>query len=121
MITNGFSFQPIKLYHDVPNFGLRGNIKGKKFIYMTDTGTLKGIKAKNYDLYLIEANYNEEEILERIKQKEENNVFVNEYRVMNTHLSEQETTNWLLENMGENSQYEFIHRHKDKEKKSENN
>lgn len=81
---------------------------------MTDTGTLEGIKAKDYDLYLVEGNYDEDEIAERIKQKEENEEFINEYRVIETHLSIQETTNWLLENMNDNSVYEFIHQHKDK-------
>ena len=40
---------PIKLYHDVPNCGYRIFINDKKIIYMTDTKTLEGITAKNYD------------------------------------------------------------------------
>jgi len=35
---------------------------------------------------------------------------------MDTHLSIEETTGWLLENMGNNGKFEFIHQHKNKEK-----
>lgn len=90
-----------------------------KAIYITDTKTVEGIVAKNYDLYLIEGNYDEEEIQERIRQKEEVGEFINEYRTMNTHLSVQQATDFLLENMGNKGVYEFIHQHKDKRKKTE--
>ena len=43
-----FSFQPIKLYHDVPNFGCRINVEGERAIYITDTKHVEGITAKNY-------------------------------------------------------------------------
>lgn len=89
-------------------------MEGKRLIYITDTKTIEGIKAKDYDLYLVEGNYDEDEIQERIKFKEENGLFINEYRTIDTHLSVQESTEWLLENMGENSQYEFIHKHKER-------
>lgn len=92
----------------------------EKLIYLTDTKTVEGIIAKNYDLYLIEGNYDEDEILDRIKHKEENGLFINEYRTIETHLSVQEATNWLLENMGDNSIYEFIHQHKERKKEKEN-
>ena len=102
-----FSLIPIKLYHDVRQCGYRVFMNNQKMVYITDTKTLEGIKAKNYDLYLIEANYrNEEELHERA----ENEYY--EKRVKNTHLSEEETTKWLLENMNENSIYEFMHKHK---------
>ena len=91
----------------------------ERLIYITDTKTLEEIKAKNYDLYLVEGNYDEEEITERIRQKEEDGLFINEYRTIETHLSIQETTNWLLENMGDSSIYEFIHQHKDKRRNEE--
>lgn len=86
---------------------------------MTDTKTVDGIVAKDYDLYLIEGNYDEEEIQERIKQKEEAGEFINEYRTMNSHLSVQQATDFLLQNMGNKGTYEFIHQHKDKRKKTE--
>lgn len=77
---------------------------------------MDGIKAKNYDLYLVEGNYDEEEIQKRILEKEREGLFVNEYRTIQTHLSIQETTNWLVENMGDNGIYELIHQHKEKER-----
>lgn len=104
-----FKLISIKLYHDVPQCGYRIFINNKKMIYATDTRTLEGITAKNYDLYLIEGNYeNEEELHERAYTREY------EERVKNTHLSKEYTTIWLLKNMGENSIYEFMHQHKEK-------
>ena len=100
----------------MPNFGIRLFLACEKLVYITDTKTLEGINAKNYDLYFVEGNYDEQEIQERITQKEKKGLYVNEYRTIDTHLSIQESTNWLLENMGENSTYEFIHQHKDKKR-----
>ena len=37
---------------------------------MTDTKTVEGISAKNYDLYLIEGNYEQEELEKRIEEKQ---------------------------------------------------
>lgn len=108
-----FSVSPVNLYHDVPNCGYRVQIQGDKAIYMTDTVTVEGIQAKNYDLYLIEANYIEEEIQEKIKEKEANNEYCYEHRVLLTHLSKEQCDEFLLENMGDNSKYEYIHQHKE--------
>ena len=104
-----FSIVPVKLYHDVPNCGYRVFSEGKKLIYMTDTKTLDGISAKGYDVYLVEGNYeNEEELHNRAVNLEY------ELRVKNTHLSKEYTTQWLLDNMNDNSVYEFMHQHKEK-------
>ena len=108
-----FSISPIKLYHDVPNCGWRIYVGGEKAVYFTDTATVQGITAKNYDLYLVEANYSEDEIQERIKAKEASGQFVYEYRVLKTHLSKEECDRWLLENIGENSEYVYIHQHRE--------
>lgn len=99
------------LVHDVTQIGYRLVIDGEKIIYATDTNTLEHIKAKNYDLYLVEANYDEQEILERIRQKEEKGEFVYEYRTLKTHLSKQKCDEWLLKNMGQNSKYVYMHKH----------
>ena len=106
-----FKVVPIYLYHDVPNCGYRIFIQDKKCIYATDTKCLDGISAKGYDLYLIEGNYSEDEIQERINQKLENNQYINEYRTMKTHLSKEQCSKFLLENMTENSEYVFMHQH----------
>ena len=104
-----FSIIPIILYHDVPQCGYRIFIDEKKLIYATDTKTLDGISAKDYDVYLVEGNYeNNEELHNRAY------TYDYELRVKNTHLSKEYTTNWLLENMNDNSVYEFMHMHKER-------
>lgn len=108
-----FKVSPVKLYHDVPNCGWRIFINGKKAIYMTDTSTLQGISAKNYDLYLVEANYIEEEMQERIQEKIEAGQFVYEYRVLKTHLSKEQCDEWLLENISDKTEYTYLHQHQD--------
>lgn len=106
-----FKIVPIKLYHDVPQCGYRVLFDDYKVIYMTDTRTVEGIVAKNYDLYLVEGNYEEEEIEQRIKQKQEVGMYYYESRVRNTHLSKGQATDFLLNNMGKNSEYVFMHEH----------
>lgn len=106
-----FKIVPIKLYHDLPQCGYRVLFDDYKVIYMTDTRTVEGIVAKNYDLYLVEGNYEEEELEQRIKQKQEEGLYYYESRVRNTHLSKGQATDFLLNNMGENSEYVFMHEH----------
>lgn len=106
-----FKVVPIKLYHDVPQCGYRVLFLDYKVIYMTDTKTVDGISAKNYDLYLIEGNYEEDEIAKRIKRKQQNCEFVYEFRARENHLSREKATEFLLNNMGENSEYVFMHEH----------
>ncbi len=106
-----FKVVPIKLYHDVPQCGYRIMFDNKKILYATDTRTLEGIIAKNYDLYLIEGNYDEDEIQERIKIKQQKGMYAYEFRAKDTHLSKQQATYFLLENMGDNSEYVFMHQH----------
>lgn len=101
--------ETIELYHDVPNCGYRVFINNDKVIYMTDTRTLVGISAINYDLYLVEANYENEEELHKRAQNE-----YYESRVKCTHLSKEYTINWLLNNMGDSSKYVFMHQHKER-------
>lgn len=109
-----FKVSPVKLYHDVENAGWRVFQNAEKAIYMTDTVTLEGITARNYDLYLVEANYITEEIEERIRSKEAAGQFVYEYRVKRVHLSKEKCDEWLLENVGENSEAIYIHQHIEK-------
>lgn len=106
-----FKLMMLKLYHDVPQCGYRVLFDDYKVIYATDTKTLEGISAKNYDLYLIEGNYDEDEMQERIKQKQLECKFIYEYRAKSNHLSKQEATEFLLNNMGDNSEYVFMHEH----------
>lgn len=101
-----------ELYHDVPNYALKWEHKGKKGIYAVDTATLEGIEAKGYDLFLVENNYNEDLIEEHIQEAKENNDENKLYyleRAKQTHLSSQECNSFLIENMGSNSEYCYIH------------
>ena len=106
-----FKIVPIKLYHDVPQCGYRVLFNDYKIIYATDTRTLEGITAKNYDLYLIEGNYEDEEIEKRIRKKQEVQQYCYEYRARYTHLSKGQASDFLLNNMGNNSEYVFMHEH----------
>lgn len=112
-VLSDFSAEVVKLYHDVPNVGYRLNLSGKRIFYATDTSTLDGIEAKNYDLYLIEANYGEDEIRERIKQKKADGLYCYEERVLRTHLSREQAEKWLAENAGQESKYMFVHMHEE--------
>lgn len=98
-----------QLQHDVPNHLIKFQIGAKKGVYIVDTNSVKNIKAKDYDLFLIEANY-KKEILEKHKQeKNDNDEYNHLYRVENTHLSFEEANDFLIENMKGDSQFEYIH------------
>ena len=111
-----FKVSPIKLYHDVPNCGFRLFFGDEKVIYATDTENLNGLEAKDYDLYMIEANYVTSELEERIKEKQERGEYSYEMNAANRHLSKEQADAFLHENMGENSQFVYLHGHIDKEK-----
>lgn len=97
------------LYHDVDNYALHWEYKDKKGLYAVDTCRIDQIEAKNYDLYLIEANY-KEELLEYHKQNctDDNQLFYLN-RVDSTHLSWEKANDFLINNMGDNSEYQYIH------------
>ncbi|NLK37114.1 MAG: hypothetical protein GX299_03405 [Epulopiscium sp.] len=97
--------------HNVPNCGYHIWLGNKALFYATDTNTLNGVEAKNYDLYMVEANYTDNDILERIKAKESQGVHCYEYDVLKNHLSKEKADNWLYQNMGSNSQYIYMHQH----------
>lgn len=109
-----FKVSPVKLYHNVQNCGYRIFANGEKGIYATDTGHLQGITAKDYDLYMIEANYTDEDLQERINAKLEAGEYSYELNVASRHLSHEQASEWLMDNMGEKSEYVFLHAHKDK-------
>ena len=114
-----FKVSPIKLYHDVPQCGYRIFFEDYKVFYATDTKTLEGISARNYDLYLVEANYEDEELDERIRIKQEQQQYCYEYRARQTHLSKGQAVDFLLQNMGDSSEYVFMHQHVERGKNEE--
>lgn len=121
---------PVRLVHDVENVGYRifSNsellppakaaspsdvfpIPNEKLLYITDTATLGGITAKDYDLYLIEANYDNEEIEQRIAEKLKNGQYAYEIKNKHRHLSKEQADDFIYANAGPNSRYVYLHCH----------
>lgn len=111
-----FKVSPIKLYHNVPNCGYRVFASGEKAIYATDTGHLQGITAKDYDLYMIESNYDEDDLEQRIIEKTATGQYCYELYVAERHLSHTQASEWLMQNMSAKSEYVFLHQHQSKKK-----
>lgn len=96
------------LNHDVENYALHFQIKERKGLYIVDAENVSNIKAKKYDLYLIEANYKEETLEKHLKEcSQEEMVYL--ARVPKTHLSWNQANTFLIENMGTNSEFQYIH------------
>lgn len=100
--------------HDVPNVAIHLIVNGVTVLYVTDAGNLDEIEAKDYDYYFVEANYKEEELKQRRKDKKEKNEFVIEDRIEQTHLSHEECVNFILKNAKDTSVIELMHQHKNK-------
>lgn len=96
--------------HDKPNHCIHLNINNNNILYVVDTQNVDNIKAKNYDMYLIEANYKEEILKKHIEECTNDDELYYLNRVSHTHLSYEQATNFLIENMGDNSKYIFVHK-----------
>lgn len=109
--------------HDVPNCAWHIQFAdGEKsdgfdsIFYATDCASLNGVSALAYDLYLIEANYGEEEIQERMRRKLEAGEFSYESRAMESHLSREQARAWLAQNAAiGKSHVLYLHQHQDVE------
>ena len=104
-----------ELKHDVHNSSFQIEYpNGENMIYITDSGEIpEYIDAKDYNLYLIESNYRDDDELDELIQQDYDNglEFSHYIRVRNTHLSQKQAMEWLQENMGDKSAFEFIHMH----------
>ena len=106
-----FKVSPVKLYHDVPNFGWRIFLpNGQKIFHATDTAHLEGISAKGYDLYAIEHNYCEEYIQQAIEEARANGEYTHAYGNINTHLSIQQARAFIEANRKESSEVLELHK-----------
>ena len=106
-----FKVSPVKLYHDVPNFGWRIFLSnGQKIFHATDTVHLEGITAKGYDLYAIEHNYCEEYIQQAIEEARANGEYTHAYGNINTHLSIQQARAFIEANRKESSEVLELHK-----------
>lgn len=111
---SGFSVIPFPLVHNVPNQGYKIHFQGGgRMIYATDTGSMSGIVAKDYDLYLVEANYEEEEIRRRITEKEKNGEYAYERHAIHNHLSLERCNEWIYSQIGATGEYVYMHQHRD--------
>jgi len=106
---------PIPLSHNVANCGYKIHFPIGKVIYATDTNNLNGITAIDYDLYLIEANYIDEEIQEKIKKKKEEGVYIYELQVIKNHLSKSKCDDFIYRNIGKKGEYVYMHCHREEE------
>lgn len=107
-----FAVVPVKLYHNVPNCGYRLFLGQEKVLYATDTNTLDGIMAKNYDLYMVEANYEPDKLIASINEKNKRGEYAYEKNVLRNHLSKPDCDEWLAQNKGKNSEWIYLHQHK---------
>lgn len=99
------------LKHNVSNCGYKIFLDGEKVFYATDCNNLDGIDAKDYDLYMVEANYEDSEIQERIAEKEASGQYCYEYNVLKNHLSKKKADEFIIANAGEKSRFVYLHGH----------
>lgn len=109
--TDDLQLIMIPLKHNVSNCGYKVFLNGEKIFYATDCNNLDGIDAPNYDLYMIEANYEDSEIQERIAEKEAAGQYVYEYQVLNNHLSKKKADDFIIANAGDKSSFVYLHGH----------
>lgn len=113
---------PVPLSHNVPNLGYKIHFRnGEKLFYATDTNNLNGITARNYDLYMIEANYEDHEIQQRIREKKESGEYSYEVQVLKNHLSKEKCDDFIYRNIGSSGKYIYLHQHKEKEQDHDRN
>lgn len=90
-----FSLVPFELLHDVTCYGylIKDNISKCKFLYVTDTGIID-YQFKDIDFFLVESNC-DEDLLTYDDYKQN--------RLYDTHLSVQQTSNFLNKNVNHNT------------------
>ena len=91
---------PHMVKHNVPNCGWKVWLDGRKLFYCTDMNNLNGISAPNYDLYMVEANYDDKDIQAKIAEKKLTGEYIYEKRVLRDHMSVAKINDWLYANMG---------------------
>lgn len=106
---------PVELVHNVPNCGYKVHFPIGKVFYATDTNNLNGIRARHYDLYMIEANYEDDVIQEKIAAKKAAGEYAYEVQVLRNHLSKAKCDNFIYQNIGPGGQYVYLHCHQDEE------
>ena len=120
-VYNIGSVERFEVEHDVSNCGYKLEIpkRGSEFathkiFYVTDAGNLNGIEAKNFDLYMIEGDYDNESLEQRISDKKASGEFIYERRVERNHLSKEQCQDFIAHNAGPDSLYIYMHEHAEK-------
>ena len=109
--TDDLQLIMIPLKHNVSNCGYKLFLNGEKIFYATDCNNLDGIDAPNFDLYMIEANYEDAEIQRRIEEKQANGQYCYEYQVLQNHLSKKKADDFIIANAGDKSSFVYLHGH----------
>lgn len=106
-----FIFSPFNLYHNVSNVGYRIIQKSTNFkiFHATDTYTLDGIIAKDYDIYAIEHNYDADTIDDVILGKVQNGEYSYEIDAVRNHLSFQKADAFYQKNRKKDSELVKLH------------
>lgn len=110
---------PVALVHNVPNCGYKIHFRNGKVFYATDTNNLHGIAARNYDLYMIEANHEEAAILKKIADKKAAGEYAYEVHAMRNHLSKEKCDDFIYRNIGPRGEYVYLHGHVEEEEMCE--
>jgi len=94
----GYKISPVIAYHDVDNFGYRIITRTHKHFHITDTSTLEGITAKNYDSATIECNHDLPTLLKLVDSAKENDEYTHLNGAKNSHLSVQKALKFVKDN-----------------------
>jgi phosphoribosyl 1,2-cyclic phosphodiesterase len=103
------TIETFKLFHDVPNIGYKLMYQSYKIVHATDTSSIDHIEAKDFDLYAIEHNYDEDLINEEISRKLQDGAYAHEIRSKETHLSFQKAYDWINKQRKEDSEVLMLH------------
>lgn len=104
------------LVHDVENVGWKIDIYAPdeshtSLLYATDTASIDHISYPGLDYYFLEANYEDEEIEQRIAEKLANGEYSYELRARENHLSKAKADEWLTQNASDESVFIYMHQH----------
>lgn len=107
---------PERVEHDVPNCcwhitKFNEPMGDVQVFYCTDAAKIDRVKAKDYRLYLLEANHTEEDIKNRAKEKTAQGEYAYEFRAAQNHLSYEQANEWLINNAADWSQIVYLHQH----------
>jgi len=107
-----YIFEIVPAIHDVDNCGYKITVKETNYriFHITDTSDVSHLEAKNFDLFCIENNYVTSLLEQHIAECNDKNKLFYLERARRTHLSNEQANSFLIENMGNNSEYCYIHK-----------